>query len=283
MPVHGPRSRAVALILALAALVAVAPAMDERAAAAPVARGASASCTNHSTSSGSILVCPGSAPVGALVNVRGDLRCGSTSGTGRGLTAVFLGPKDRVGAGGGGQTLHFRVETNSFQITFRIPASLPAPSRGGRRVTPVTVGSGYAFATYPAGSCTVPFRITAPHVSHARVWRTPGVRGLVCGVQAARGSKPAQALVCETTGVRPKHGPTCCEFGLVLARRGRAHVLWSRDWPFADPKPSDTVVLPAGPHWHRFGITCRLASARVNCANASGHGFEFRSHSARSF
>lgn len=108
-------------------------------------------------------VCPGAAPVGATVRISAPTLCGAPDL--RNLTVVFLGPQAYVGTGGGGNEVPkpYRAVGGGFEVSFRLPRSYAAGAEDGKTSTSVAVtpGSGYSFATYPAGGCTVPFTVSA--------------------------------------------------------------------------------------------------------------------------
>lgn len=116
------------------------------------------SCTGRSGPGGTLTVCPSSAPVGATVAIYTNSRCGTPANSRLG-SLVFLGPKAYIGSGGGGDQIPNGSDGTWFSATFRVPASYLSGEPSGNRQTPVTPGSGYSFATYPAGACEVPFTV----------------------------------------------------------------------------------------------------------------------------
>lgn len=250
--------------------VALAPTLGASAARAgrPPADG---SCASHSNGALTITVCPGSARVGSVVEVRGDLACSGNGSTARNLSVVFLGPGDYVGSGGGGAPVHFRVETDAFEASFRVPATYPGSERAGARARPVLPGRRYAFATYPARACSVPFTVLAPRVSHARLWRPVGLSGLRCGLARGRA-----ALLCVRRGDR---------LALRLAARGRTgrlHIA-SGQWPFGARAGARVAVVAAAGQWAGAGLRCRVSSQRVACRNRAGHGFAIGPRGSQTF
>ena len=108
----------------------------------------------------SITVCAGRAAVGAVVHITLQ-GCNTPSRAPAAL--VYLGPSSWIGSGGGGNPVPFKmVGGDRFTATFTIPATYV----GGETRTfpnptlPVRPGDHYAFATYPAGICDVPFTVT---------------------------------------------------------------------------------------------------------------------------
>jgi hypothetical protein len=115
----------------------------------------------------SITVCPDAGPVGSVVHVT-IKHC---SPTGSGLPDIpaaalfFLGPKSWLGTnGGGGAYVRFLPQTGpQATATFTIPATYIGGNQHGAYPTlRVTPGTGYHFATDPAGECNVVFTVTAP-------------------------------------------------------------------------------------------------------------------------
>ena len=115
----------------------------------------------------SITVCPDAGPVGSVVHVT-IKHC---SPTGNGLPDIpaaalfFLGPKSWLGTnGGGGAYVRYSPQTGAqATATFTIPATYIGSDQHGPYPTlPVTPGTGYHFATDPAGECNVAFTVTAP-------------------------------------------------------------------------------------------------------------------------
>jgi hypothetical protein len=76
---------------------------------------------------------------------------------------VFLGPDNWVGSGGGGISVDFTPHTgHQATATFTIPATYTGGYRPGPNPTlAVKAGSGYYFATYPVGLCSVRFTVLA--------------------------------------------------------------------------------------------------------------------------
>ena len=115
----------------------------------------------------SITVCPDSGPVGSVVHVT-IKHC---SPTGNGLPDIpasalfFLGPKSWLGTnGGGGAFVRYSPQTGpQATATFTIPATYIGGNQHGPYPTlKVTPGTGYEFATDPAGECNIVFTVTAP-------------------------------------------------------------------------------------------------------------------------
>jgi hypothetical protein len=130
------------------------------------AAGATPRCRSHRTAYGTLTVCPGVAAVGATVTLSGSTFCGAQRGDfpphALGLAIVFLGVKARIGSGGGGDAVPYKINGNGFRVTYRIPSTYLGSEQThtwGKRL-PVRPGAGYMFATYPAAGCQVPFRVT---------------------------------------------------------------------------------------------------------------------------
>jgi hypothetical protein len=107
----------------------------------------------------SITVCPGRAPVGAVVHI--TLQSCNTPRPPAAL--VFLGPSSWIGSGGAGNPVPFKiVGGDRYAATFTIPATYVGGENGAspNPTLPVRPGDHYAFATYPAGICNVPFTVT---------------------------------------------------------------------------------------------------------------------------
>lgn len=84
-----------------------------------------ARCNHHRGVCGTLTVCPGAAAVGARVTLSGSTFCGAQRGDALphvlGLTVVFLGPKTRIGSGGGGDS--YTVDGEGFRASYRIPST----------------------------------------------------------------------------------------------------------------------------------------------------------------
>ena len=106
----------------------------------------------------SITVCPGRAAVGAAVRITLQ-GCDTPSRAPSAL--VFLGPSSWIGSGGAGDPVPFKmVGGDRFTASFTIPATYVGAATGPNPTLPVRPGDHYAFATYPAGICDVPFTVT---------------------------------------------------------------------------------------------------------------------------
>jgi hypothetical protein len=115
----------------------------------------------------SITVCPDAGPVGSVVHVT-IKHC---SPTGNGLPDMpaaalfFLGPNSWLGTNGGsGAYVRYSPQTGpQATATFTIPATYIGGNQHGAYPTlQVTPGTGYEFATDPAGECHLAFTVTAP-------------------------------------------------------------------------------------------------------------------------
>ena len=139
---------------------------------------------------GSITVCPDRAAVGTAVHI-------TLQGCNTPLRApsalVFLGPSSWIGSGGAGDPVRFKmVGGDRFTASFTIPATYVGGATGPNPTLPVRPGDHYAFATYPAGICDVPFTVTG------------GIRNLV--ITSAVRSELAAAYR-HTDGSRPRISP----------------------------------------------------------------------------
>jgi hypothetical protein len=108
----------------------------------------------------SITVCPGRAAAGAVVHITLQ-GCNTPSRAPAAL--VFLGPSSWIGSGGAGNPVPFKMAGGDrFTATFTIPATYVGGETGAspNPTLPVRPGDHYAFATYPAGICDVPFTVT---------------------------------------------------------------------------------------------------------------------------
>ncbi len=108
----------------------------------------------------SITVCPARAAVGAVVHITLQ-GCNTPSRPPAAL--VFLGPSSWIGSGGAGNPVPFKmVGGDRFTATFTIPPTYVGGETGPspNPTLPVRPGDHYAFATYPAGICDVPFTVT---------------------------------------------------------------------------------------------------------------------------
>jgi hypothetical protein len=110
-------------------------------------------------------VCPDAGPVGSVVHVT-IKGCAPTGGGLPDLPAAdlhFLGPDSWLGTnGGGGASVPFSPKTGfEATATFAIPATYTGGEKNGTYpAVPVAPGTEYAFATDPAGECSVPFTVT---------------------------------------------------------------------------------------------------------------------------
>jgi hypothetical protein len=133
------------------------PAPASATSSAPPPTPAASDCSRETVLGGTFMVCPGSAPVGATVTISSNTLC--QAGPGSEPTLVFLGPAAFIGSGGGGNEVPVTKAGAGFTATYRIPATY---TKGGNKnpQLPVTPGSGYSFATYPAGACDTAFTVT---------------------------------------------------------------------------------------------------------------------------
>ena len=109
----------------------------------------------------SITVCPGRAAAGAVVHITLQ-GCNIPSRPPAAL--VFLGPSSWIGSGGAGNPVPFKTAGGDrYTATFTIPATYVGGETGAspNPTLPVRPGDHYAFATYPAGICDVPFTVTS--------------------------------------------------------------------------------------------------------------------------
>jgi hypothetical protein len=146
---------------------AVSPSARAAMSSAPAPAPSCASAPGDDIPDSSITVCPDAGPVGSVVHVT-IKHC---SPTGSGLPDIpaaalfFLGPKSWLGTnGGGGAYVRFLPQTGpQATATFTIPATYIGGNQHGAYPTlRVTPGTGYHFATDPAGECNVVFTVTAP-------------------------------------------------------------------------------------------------------------------------
>jgi hypothetical protein len=120
--------------------------------------------------------------------------------------------------------------------------------------------------------------------SHAINFQTK-TADVVCGIAAAvpgterdpgtgaplNGDYPG--LQCSAQGIpKPKQGIGDPFVQLGQGRAGRARLVDESQDDLVSAV--DPVTLPPGSIWKRYGITCRLSSSAVRCANATGRGFE---------
>ena len=187
----------------------------------------------------SITVCPGRAAVGAVVQITLQ---GCNTPPRAPAALVFLGPSSWIGSGGGGNPVPFKmVGGDRFTATFTIPATYVGGETGAlpNPTLPVRPGDHYAFATYPAGICDVPFMVTG------------GIRNLV--ISSAVRSELTAAYVAyrrisssDVAGTRP----------------GSVHYAYDPAtdtyWALANFAPSGTAALRVkvgfqdGPSWGFF-------------------------------
>jgi hypothetical protein len=120
----------------------------------------STQCTSRAGTYGAMKVCPGSGPVGTVVHIYSSSLCGAASLNG--VTVEFLGPGTFIGLAGGGAEVPgpLKADGGGFVVTYRVPPTYIRGEPNGPVATTsisVTAGTGYSFATYPAGACDVPF------------------------------------------------------------------------------------------------------------------------------
>jgi hypothetical protein len=146
---------------------AVSPSALAATSSAPAPTPTCASATGADIPDSSITVCPDAGPVGSVVHVT----IKNCAPTGDGLPDIpsaglfFLGPKSWLGTnGGGGAYVPYSPQTgHQASATFTIPATYTGGNQHGPYPTlRVTPGTGYTFATDPAGECHIAFTVTAP-------------------------------------------------------------------------------------------------------------------------
>ena len=105
-------------------------------------------------------MCPGSASVGATVNITSTTNC--QAGAGSEPQLVFLGPEAYVGSGGGGEVVPITNTGTGFSAAYPIPSTYEGGEQTGTGLEQISVipGNGYSFATYPAAMCDSPFTVT---------------------------------------------------------------------------------------------------------------------------
>ena len=162
-PITAPSTTAPVTSSSAPAVSPSAPAMSS----APAPSPSCASKPGPDIPDSSITVCPDSGPVGSVVHVT-IKHC---SPTGNGLPDIpaaalfFLGPNSWLGTnGGGGAAVRYSPQTGpQATATFTIPATYTGGNQHGPYPTlQVKPGTGYEFATDPAGECNVAFTVTAP-------------------------------------------------------------------------------------------------------------------------
>ena len=146
---------------------AVSPSAQAAMSSAPATAPSCASAPGADIPDSSITVCPDAGPVGSVVHVTIE-HCAPT---GNGLPDLpadglfFLGPKSWLGTnGGGGAFVRYSPQTGpAATATFTIPATYIGGNQHGPYPTlRAKPGTGYYFATDPAGECTIAFTVTAP-------------------------------------------------------------------------------------------------------------------------
>ena len=108
----------------------------------------------------SITVCPDRAPVGGVVHITLQ---GCDVPPVAAAALEFLGPSSFIGSSGGGAGVPFKTAGGDrATATFTIPAAYIGGATGvsPNPTLPVRPGGHYAFATYPAAICDVPFTVT---------------------------------------------------------------------------------------------------------------------------
>jgi len=136
------------------------------------AAGATPRCRSHGSAYGRLTVCPGVAAVGATVTLSGSTFCGAQRGEfpphALSFAVVFVGPKARIGSGGGGATVPYKINGSGFRATYRIPSTYlgSEQTHTWSKRLPVRPGAGYMFATYPAAGCQVAFRVASGGFRH---------------------------------------------------------------------------------------------------------------------
>jgi hypothetical protein len=158
---------ATAPVTASASAPAVSPSALAATSSAAAPAPSCASATGADIPDSSITVCPDAGPVGSVVHVT----IKNCAPTGNGLPDIpsaglfFLGPKSWLGTnGGGGAYVPYSPQTgHQATATFTIPATYTGGNQNGPYPTlAVTPGTGYTFATDPAGECHIAFTVTAP-------------------------------------------------------------------------------------------------------------------------
>ena len=119
----------------------------------------------------SITVCPGRAPVGAVVHITLQ-GCGTPSQAASAL--VFLGPSSFIGSGGGGDDVPFKpVGGDRATATFKIPATYVGGETGASPNPPCRSGQANITRSRP----TLPGSATSSSPSRRECYSEPTQRG----------------------------------------------------------------------------------------------------------
>lgn len=135
-----------------------------------------------------------------------------------------------------------------------------------------------------AGACcavATPTTTAIAATSHAKLWRALG-GDVECGVAIHVPGKPATQVLCDALSVpAPKRGVGFGDPGFVfLSRNGRPLLARLSQDTFEGSNP---VALASGQTWSALGVTCKISTTRVRCANRSDHGFTIGKSSYRAF
>ncbi len=139
------------------------------------------------------------------------------------------------------------------------------------RLPALLLASLLLFAAAPALAAT----------SHAKLWQALG-NDLYCGVAIHSPGKPPTQLLCSGSAIpAPAHGVGYGDPGFVfIGTHGRPILARLSQDSFEGSNP---VALAPGRRWSALGITCKIATVKVRCANRSGHGFAIGKSSYRPF
>lgn len=136
--------------------------------ATPTVAGVACATARGTLPDSSITVCPASAPVGEAVRItiKGCIRFDRFTGLPEmpASDLFFLGPNSWQGADGGGIEVPFspRVGSVEASATFTVPPTYVGGDKKGAPYPTLKTepGTGYEFATDPAGACKVHFTVS---------------------------------------------------------------------------------------------------------------------------
>ena len=241
-------------------------------------------------------------------------RCGSGDGRGRASAARVGGRRGRWGRRNGrrgrqtrrlwgdahgnfktgGRYASATVRGTKWLTEDRCHGTLVKVARGVVKVKDflrhrtATVTAGHSYLARPSSGRG--HRASHSGTSHALVWRALDGK-VICGVSIHPPGEPSKYLLCFARPVPPPKHSSSSEGdpGFVfIGASGHPRLARISQYSFQAKNgwlAKNQAALGPGRRWSygRIGVICRVAAAKVRCANHDGHGFTITKSSYRGF